>query len=139
MKNENTTKPKNALERLSRIDMFFYMISSLIVPVVAVSSVIYNVLLLILSQNTFLLTLKGIAVPFVITSAIISLVALITLAVEQKPIIKNIKSILFFPIFLLPLPFMSVVALVPKKVEWKPIKHNCIIEISEINRTANIA
>lgn len=139
MSNKTGKKPKNMIDRVSRFDMFLYMQSALIIPFVTVASIIFNLFSLVLSQGELLLTIKNMLIPFAITSLIIILTAFASVVLERKSILKKLKSILFFPLFLLPLPFMSVIALIPRKVEWKPIKHNCIVEISEMSYPANIA
>lgn len=52
-----------------------------------------------------------------------TLLALLTVLLEHKPLKSYSKGILLFPVFLIPMGWMALAALVHPRTDWKPIVH----------------
>ncbi len=105
---------------------------------------------LLLLQGVFLLAgtllraatpvavLCGVAVSLAVSYVAVVLAAMLCAALEKKSIRRLWKSILLFPLFMLPMGFMPVAALIHPRVGWKPIEHRRTSTIDEVVRSEDL-
>ena len=79
--------------------------------------------------------LWGMAGGLVISYFAAALVALICVLLEKKSVQKLWKSILLFPLFMLPMGFMTLPALIRPQVGWRPIEHRRTASIDDVQKT----
>lgn len=78
--------------------------------------------------------LWGMAGCFVISYAVAAFIALICVLLEKKSVRKLWKSILLFPLFMLPMGFMTIPALIRPQVGWRPIEHRRTASIDDVQK-----
>ncbi len=66
-----------------------------------------------------------------------SLVALVTVLLERKPLKLYWKGIVAFPIFLFPMAYLLLLAFFRPKAQWKPIAHTDSKTISDMSQSEN--
>lgn len=138
-KYKKEAKQNSKVIKASRIDAFFYMLSTYAFPISTLLGIVYAVLSLVVEPHNWVNTLRDAGLMLLLTCVVISLIALLTVVVEHKPVMKYLGAILFFPLFIIPLSFMSIPSLNHRDLEWKQIKHNCTKEITEVSEYVNVA
>ncbi len=79
--------------------------------------------------------LWGMAMGIVVSYAAAAVLALLCVLLEKKSVRKLWKSILLFPLFMLPMSFMTVPALIRPQVGWRPIQHRRTVSIDDVRKT----
>ena len=77
----------------------------------------------------------GFGASFLLGFLAIQGIALLTALLERVPIKKMWKSVLLFPVFMLPMSYLALVALFRPQAEWKPIAHTDRRTISDVSRS----
>ena len=77
----------------------------------------------------------GFGASFLLGFLAIQGIALLTALLERLPIKKMWKSVLLFPVFMLPMSYLALVALFRPQAEWKPIAHTDRRTISDVSRS----
>ena len=77
----------------------------------------------------------GFGASFLLGFLAIQWIALLTALLERVPIKKMWKSVLLFPVFMLPMSYLALVALFRPQAEWKPIAHTDRRTISDVSRS----
>lgn len=75
----------------------------------------------------------GYLIPLLFGFILSSFIAVFVLAIQRKSIIKNIKGIITFPLFLFSWVIISTVAIFKKEKKWECIKHTRVITTEELN------
>jgi cellulose synthase/poly-beta-1,6-N-acetylglucosamine synthase-like glycosyltransferase len=128
----STRQPLKFLGHISRMDSIIYMLSNLIMPIATIIGALSLITTLMLAPGMWLVVLKDNLITVLMFYAALTGIGALTLMLEKKPVLKYMRSILFFPVFTITFALLSVAAIMPRKVEWKAIEHTCVKEISEI-------
>ena len=98
----------------------------LAVPAVAMTTVsgMLTALGLALDPAAAYWSLAWLMLSFVGGWLAMSILALMTVRIEGKPLRQYRRAVLLYPAFLMPMAYMIFVAVVHSRVEWKPIAHS---------------
>lgn len=127
------TQMTDRKRKISYADSIIYMSLAYALPFTTIGGILYTVLAMFVTPESWFYTILDFGITVVISYAAIVLIALIVILLEKKPFVRSLKSIMFFPVFIIPMSLISVYALVKKNTEWKPIKHNCTKQLADIN------
>ena len=110
-------------------DMLLFLLA-IVIQLLGTMSYIMHFLLAVFTKLPINLTNRVLSILIGYLASII--LSIITLKLTNKNILKNIKGILTFPIFIFTWIPINVIALFKKKCNWKQIKHTKCINIDDM-------
>ena len=121
------------VKSITSVDMLFFLLAPL-AQVAGILVFIAHLTLGIITNTQINYISKGISIILCYSTSII--ISVITLKLSNKSIIKNIKGILTYPVFLFTWIPLNVIALFKRKYKWKQIKHTKIVSIDKMMELA---
>lgn len=106
----------------SVVDMTIYMLCIPAIALMLLGSAL-GLLALLLNPGTVFMAVLGLCGSALWCWVSMSAMALLLVLLEKKSVRKLWKGILLYPVFLLPMAYMTAAAWIHPKAEWKPIAH----------------
>lgn len=120
-------------ESIRSIDMLLFLLAP-VTQVIGSLAFIAHIMLGIVTRTPINYMSKCISIILCYSTSII--ISVIALKISNKPIMKNIKGILTYPIFLFTWIPLNAIALFKRKYKWKQIKHTKAVSIDKMMELA---